>query len=216
MKVYFISGLGANKKAFNFLNLSFCEPVFIEWVKPQPRETLEHYAERLRSAIKEEHPIIVGVSFGGMLATEMAKKDPLLKAIIISSNKWAGEFPGYLRMWRHFPVYKWVPEKLVKLGGQITRPFVGPKGKEQKKIFSEILNETNSNFNSWAIDAILSWNNTTIPNNVIHIHGTADTLLPFSYVKADYVITKGTHFMIMDRGVELSELLKKIIVGDGI
>src|SRR5919112_538737 len=139
MKVYFISGLGANRKAFNFLDLSFCEPVFIEWLKPEKKETLEHYAKRLRSTIKEEHPVIVGVSFGGMLATEMAKKDPLLKGIIISSNKSAAEFPGYLRIWRHFPAYKWVPEKLVKLGGQLTRPFVGPKGKEQKKIFSEIL-----------------------------------------------------------------------------
>lgn len=214
MKVYFISGLGANKKAFNFLDLSFCEPVFIEWLPPQPRESLEHYALRLRESLKEEHPIIVGVSFGGMLATEMAKQDPLLKAILISSNKCAPEFPGYLRIWRHFPVYKWVPDRLVKIGGRFSRPVLGPKGKDQKKIFTEILNETNPTFNSWAIDAILGWKNTTVPKNVIHIHGTSDTLLPYRYVKADHVINGGTHFMIMDNGKELSALLKKIILNE--
>jgi hypothetical protein len=32
-KVYFISGLGADKRAFSFLDLSFCEPVFINWIQ---------------------------------------------------------------------------------------------------------------------------------------------------------------------------------------
>ena len=49
------------------------------------------------------------------------------------------------------------------------------------------------------------------PKNVIHIHGTADRLLPYRYVKADYIINNGEHVMIMDKGEEVSELLKKLI-----
>jgi pimeloyl-ACP methyl ester carboxylesterase len=72
-KVYFISGLCADKRAFSFLNLSFCEPVFINWIQPLKNESLSAYALRLKEQIRDDNPIIVGVSFGGMLATEMAK-----------------------------------------------------------------------------------------------------------------------------------------------
>src|SRR5689334_14169109 len=95
--VYFISGLGADKRAFSFLDLSFCNPVFIEWIEPVEKETLKEYAIRLRSLIPDNDPIIVGVSFGGMLVTEMAKKDLNVKGIVISSSKTRKEFPVILR-----------------------------------------------------------------------------------------------------------------------
>ncbi|HLG39082.1 MAG TPA: hypothetical protein VI461_05410, partial [Chitinophagaceae bacterium] len=66
-KVYFISGLGGDKRVFSFLDLSFCEPVFIEWIKPLKKESLESYALRLRNQIPEKNPVIVGVSLGGMM-----------------------------------------------------------------------------------------------------------------------------------------------------
>lgn len=213
MKVYFISGLGANSKAFKFLDLSFCEPVFIEWIKPLKNESLEHYALRLKEGITTPNPVVVGVSFGGMLATEMAKKDATLKAIIISSNKTSLEFPAYLRMWKHFPVYKWLSPKLVKSTGRLAKNFVGPKGVEEKKVYMEILNDSDSKFTNWATDAILKWQNTEVPKNVIHIHGDADHLLPYRMVKCDHTIKNGTHLMIMDKAKELSDLLKQVIIG---
>lgn len=102
-KVYYISGLGADKRAFSFLDLSFCEPVFVDWISPLKKESLKNYALRLRQQINEEHPVVVGVSFGGMLAAEMAKADEQMKVIIIASNKSADEFPAYLRFGKYFP-----------------------------------------------------------------------------------------------------------------
>ena len=52
-KVYFISGLGADKRIFSFLDLSFCEPVFIDWITPLKNESLESYALRLRKQIPD-------------------------------------------------------------------------------------------------------------------------------------------------------------------
>ena len=112
-KVYFISGIGADKRVFSFLDLSFCEPVYVDWIEPLKQESLESYALRLRKEIRESHPTVVGISFGGMLATEMAKADANLKAIIISSNKTADEFPSYLRIGKYFPFYKWLPGKFI-------------------------------------------------------------------------------------------------------
>jgi len=211
-KVYFISGLGADKRTFSLLDLSFCNPVFIDWIQPLPDESLAAYALRLRKQISGEHPIIIGVSFGGMLVTEMAKADPGIKAIIISSNKTANEFPSLYRAGKYLPVYKWVPQTLLKKAALFRSLFFGPKGEKQKELFKQILNDSDTRFTRWAIHSILYWKNNVVPQNIIHIHGRSDKLLPCRRVKADYVVEKGTHLMIMNQPEEISNLIKKLIV----
>jgi pimeloyl-ACP methyl ester carboxylesterase len=210
-KVYFISGLGGDKRVFSFLDLSFCEPVFIDWIEPLKKESLESYALRLREQIPEKNPVIVGVSFGGMLAAEMAKANPDLKAIIISSNKTANEFPAYLRTGKYFPVYRWIPARIANHSAYAVKWILGRNGKEQKKILLQIIREMDIGFVRWAIYAIMHWKNKEIPENVIHIHGTGDILLPYRKVRADYSIKKGNHVMVMDSPGEVSALLKKLI-----
>lgn len=212
-KVYFISGLGADKRAFSFLDLSFCDPVFIEWVKPLQKESLQQYAIRLKEQIIEPAPVIVGVSFGGMLATEIAKSDITVKAIIISSNKVKKEFPKFYLIGKYVPIYKWVPSVLLKKAGIFRKMFFGPAGENQKKVFHQILSDTDTKFTKWAINSILHWENEVQPDNVTHIHGTSDKLLPYRLVKADHTVYKGTHLMIMNHHKEISALLKNIITG---
>ncbi len=209
--VYFISGLGADSRSFGFLDLSFCNAKFVQWIKPHLHDTLGSYAERLFEQINDEAATIVGLSFGGMLATEIAKKHPHTKVIIIASSKTRAEIPSYLRFWRHVPVYKLHSDKLKSYSGKIVLSILGAKGAEQKKVQQEILKDSDPAFVRWAVHAIVNWNNTIVPKNVIHIHGTADKLLRYKYVKADYAIKNGEHVMIMDHAKEVSELLKQII-----
>ena len=213
-KVYFISGLGADKRVFSFLDLSFCEPVFIDWIEPAKKESLQSYALRLRQTIPQPDPVIVGISFGGMLATEMAKVEPNLRAIIISSNKTADEFPKYLRIGKYVPFYKWMPGTVLKRSAFMIKWVFGRNGKEQKKVFLDIIRDTNPDFVKWAIASIMHWQNKTIPKNLVHLHGTADRLLPHRLVKADHLIKGGNHVMPMDSHEEVSMLLKQLIGRD--
>ncbi len=209
-KVYFISGLGADKRAFSMLDLSFCEPVFIDWVKPHKKESLKQYALRLRQLIPDEHPTVVGVSFGGMLAAEMAKADSCMNVIIIASNKSAAEFPFYLRTGKYLPLYKWLPNKLIKNVPLVSR-VLGLKDYEQKKLLAQILADIDPDFLKWAIEAILAWKEKEVPGNIKHIHGTKDKLLPCRYVKADFIIDGGTHLISINKPKEISTLLKDLI-----
>lgn len=210
--VYFISGLGASKKAFTFLDLSFCNPIFIEWIEPFKKESLPNYAQRLSEQIQEEDATIIGLSFGGMLATEIAKNNPLMQVIIVSSNKTHLEFSKLLKIGKYLPLYNWLPNNSMKKSSKFFAWILGAKGKEQRKIQQQIVQETNPNFTKWAIYAILNWQNNIAPSNLIHIHGTADKLLPYSLVKANYSIAKGEHLMIMDQAEEISILLKELIL----
>src|SRR6266496_846742 len=158
-RVYFISGLGADKRVFSFLDLSFCEPIFIEWITPFKKESLESYALRLRKNIPEINPAIVGISLGGMLATEIAKTNRDIKAIIISSNKTYAELPKLFRIGKYFPVYQWMPDFLLKQIALSFKWIFGAKGKDQKKLLRQIIIDTDMSFLKWAIEAILNWKN---------------------------------------------------------
>jgi pimeloyl-ACP methyl ester carboxylesterase len=211
-KVYFIAGLGADRRAFTFLDLSFCEPVFVDWITPHLNETLGSYAQRLfATSIKDEEALIVGLSFGGMLATEIAKRYTKTTVIIISSAKTYKEIPGYLRMWRKFPVYNYFPTGRMKSSGKLILKILGAKGVEQRKLQHEIIQSSNPAFTKWAMHAIVCWDNTIVPTNVVHIHGSADRLLPYRYVQAHHTIANGEHVMVMDKASQVSELLKKLV-----
>ena len=175
------------------------------------QETLQSYALRLFTLINDEQATIVGLSFGGMLATEMAKAHPLTKVILISSAKTFNEIPPYLRFWRRLPIYKYVSNNSMKISGGIVLRILGAKGKKQQQLQQQIIKSSNPQFTKWAMDAIVKWRNKTVPPNVTHIHGMADKLLPYRYVKADHSIKDGEHVMVMDRATELSALLKQLI-----
>ncbi|WP_169306811.1 hypothetical protein [Pedobacter polaris] len=49
--VYFISGLGADERVFQFLDLSKIEYQFIRWNEPRKNESLFNYCEELTKQI---------------------------------------------------------------------------------------------------------------------------------------------------------------------
>lgn len=210
-KVYLISGLGGDERVFSFLDLSFADPVFVPWIRPEKRESLEGYALRLARTIPDPAPVIIGVSFGGMLATEIVKANPAARAILISSNKTAKEFPSYWRVGKYIPLYRWLPGAMAGRLAYGVKWIMGRNGPAQKKLLLEIIREMDIRFVRWAIYAILHWKNQTIPANLVHIHGTNDRLLPHRLVKADFLIKGGNHVMVMDSATEISALLRQLL-----
>ncbi|HEY0434517.1 MAG TPA: hypothetical protein VGC95_11625, partial [Chitinophagaceae bacterium] len=75
MKAYFISGLGADRRAFYRIQMpSSIQIVHLDWIDPLPKESLNDYALRFSKLIdRHEEFILVGLSFGGMLAVELGK-----------------------------------------------------------------------------------------------------------------------------------------------
>ena len=65
--------------------------------------------------------------------------------------------------------------------------------------------------NAWAVDALLNWDNELIPENVLHIHGTHDKVLPYKNVTCNYTIEKGQHLMVMQHADTISSLLKELV-----
>ncbi len=93
-EIFLISGLGADKRVFDFLDLSRYKTNHIEWIDPHSGESIELYAKRLAVQIGKEKPILIGVSFGGMIAIEIGKQMETEQIIIISSAKTKSGLPS--------------------------------------------------------------------------------------------------------------------------
>lgn len=213
MKVYFISGLGADERAFRSLTLKGIEPVHLNWISPLPGESIEGYAKRMAQRIEEPDPIIVGLSFGGMVSVEIAKQIPVKKLILISSAKGENELPPFFRMGRIVPLHKLIPAHISRTAASVYLKIAGHRNKEQQATLVAMFNSCPKGFVKWAANAVVHWKNKERPGNLVHIHGNTDWLLPYRYVKADHTIDNGGHIMIVNQAKEIDSLLQKLLFG---
>ncbi len=210
-KVFFISGLGANETAFANLRLPGVEPVYLGWMPPEKSESISHYAARMAAKITVADPVIVGLSFGGMMGVEIAKLIPVKKLILISSAKTRYELPAYFRIAKLIPAHKFLPIEKIGTTDWAMHYIFGAKTQRQKQALKSIVLNTASGFNNWAVDAVVNWKNEWVPKQIVHIHGDADHLLPCRFTKPDYIIEAGTHLMILTKAKQISDILLKEI-----
>ncbi|MFN8358147.1 MAG: alpha/beta hydrolase [Spirosomataceae bacterium] len=208
--VYFLSGLGADERAFQALRLPDVSMHHVRWLKPQPRERIEQYALRLLEQIPTPKPILVGLSFGGMLSVEIAKQVPVQKIIQISSARTHHAIPKFYKAGRYFPIYRWVPIKSYLRYSPLAYKRVGARLPQDIATLKQVFMEADEDFYKWAIHQIVHWRNEVVLPNLVQIHGTRDQLLP-DFSTAKYVVEDGTHYMVRDRAAEISAILMKEI-----
>ena len=209
--VYVFSGLGADERVFHKIDFSLYNVHFVQWIAPKKNEAIEDYSFRLAAQITKENPILVGLSFGGMMAVEVAKHISTEKIIIISSAKCKNEIPFYFRLAGKLRVTKIIPAAALIKINVFTNWFFSNRSVEDKKMLSAILHDTDPVFLKWAIHTIATWQNTYCPQNLYHIHGDADRILPYKFVTCHETIKGGAHLMIVNRSAEVNILLQKLI-----
>ena len=212
MRAYFISGLGADKKAFQRIKLpEGYEPVYLDWIPPQKDESLANYARRFSSMIKTDDAfILIGLSFGGMLACEIARLRNPMKTIIISSIASSEELPWYYKRAARFGIHKYVPIGLLK-AGTLLKNMMGMRSKEDKAIIYSYLRFADPAMIRWSLHAIVSWHQQERLPGVVHIHGSSDHLLPLKYIHPDHVIQNGGHLMVFNRAEEVNKILCSVL-----
>ncbi|MCR9182854.1 MAG: alpha/beta hydrolase [Flavobacteriaceae bacterium] len=212
--IYFVPGLAAGREIFK--NISLPDDQFkvhiIEWKIPEHKETIEEYAQRMAADVKEENAVLIGVSFGGVMAQEMSAFLKLKKIIIISSVKTKLELPLRLQFARKTLAYKLVPTKLVISADDLTKFAIGPKTKKRLEMYQEYLSVRNEHYLDWAIENMVCWDRETPDPKVIHIHGDEDLVFPIEKIKDCIVLKGGTHIMILNKFKWFNENLPKIIL----
>jgi len=203
--------MGVDERMFRNLEIKNCNILHIKWLTPFKNENLPEYALRLAKIIDTSQPFaLIGVSFGGMCCIEIAKQLNPVKTFLVSSSKTRAEVPQKIKIWYRVPLYKKLNDDVYKKAALLVKNLFGVTSKEQGERFEQMLNTAPENYFKGAVHCILSWKNQEIPENIIHIHGTADQVLPIKkIVNCNYKIKDGTHFMIVNRAQEINEIINK-------
>ena len=207
--VYFISGLGADYRAFSKLTLSV-NMVHIQWLPSNEEDSIATYAQKLLPQIDTNQPVtLVGLSFGGMVAVELSKLISNCKVILLSSAPTPAAIP---KTYKLFSAEKWIdkiPAFVFTKPNFIVYQMFGVRSKEHKALLKLILKETDPIFFKWALKAVLSWKNETLPTDLTQIHGTKDFILP-KYGEDIIEIPNGGHLMVLEQAKEISAVLNRL------
>lgn len=210
--VYFIPGMAAGPEIFK--NIKFPKDKYrtevLEWLIPEKDETLLEYSKRMADRVKEPNAILIGVSFGGVVAQEMDQFLKLRKLIIISSAKTRNELPRRMRIAGFTKAYKLIPTSVVLSVEDLTKFSVGPRSKKRLRLYQQYLNVRDKKYLDWALKSMVTWDRVEEVPSVIHIQGDEDKVFPKKYITKCIVIKGGTHIMILNRGREISKKLLKI------
>ena len=211
--IYCISGLGADEKAFAKIRVPGYELKHLLWLTPIKNEPIAAYAKRMAEQITESNPVLMGLSFGGIMCIEIAKLVPVDKVILISSIPSHKQMPLWMKAAGKLKLNRIVPLNAhMKLMQPMQDFFIGAKGEKEKEIVRRYRQNVQQDYLEWAINAILNWKNDWKPANLYHIHGDADRIFPIKKVKPDCIVKGGTHFMIFSKATDVSSYLTDIAV----
>lgn len=212
--LYLVPGLAASPDIFEFLNLpkDQYEIHHLPWLIPETKnENIQHYAKRMCERILHKNPILLGVSFGGVVVQEMSKIISTEKVIIISSVKTKDEIPKRLKLAKTTKAYKLFPVKAVANIENLAKYAFGDTIKKRIELYKKYLSMRDDNYLPWAIHNVLNWPQEKALPNIVHIHGDNDGVFPIKNVKNCKVIVGGTHTMILNKARPISKLLLEVI-----
>lgn len=212
--VYFMPGLAASPRIFEYIELpkEKFEIHLLEWLIPDsPEESLAVYSKRLCQNIKNENPVLVGVSFGGMVIQEISKIIPVKKVILISSVKHENEIPKRLKFIQKSKIYKLFPSKKISSIDDFSKYGFNKAIKQKGQIYNKYLAIKNDLYLNWAIYNVLNWKSDFKNEEIIHIHGNKDLIFPIKHIHNCIEISGGTHAMILTKASKINAILQEII-----
>ncbi|MFN8117717.1 MAG: hypothetical protein U0W65_16530 [Bacteroidia bacterium] len=209
MTIYAIPGLGTTEKLYVNTKIKGVEIIVLNWPTPEKNDTMESYARKFLPQINTNIPFcLLGVSFGGMICTELSKIISPKKIFLISSCKSRKELPWFIKTLKYIPLHRLISENQHRKMAYKGRWIIG-FGKAYIPEFLGMVNSMTKNYFKYCINIIVNWNNTTLPKNTIHIHGDNDILLWYRFVKPDYTIEKGSHAMVVFQADEINKIIEK-------
>ncbi|MBC9795992.1 alpha/beta hydrolase [Sinomicrobium weinanense] len=213
ISVYFMPGMAASPLIFEHIRLpeDRFEMHFLEWVPAHKNETLKEYAGRMCEKIDRPAPVLVGVSFGGILVQEMAAYIRPAKVIIISSVKCKKELPAKMLFARYTGMHKLLPTGLVNNVELLAKYAFGEAVVKRLELYKRYLTVPDREYMDWAINAVVRWDQEEAIPGIVHIHGEKDPVFPIARIKNCIRIKQGTHIMIINRYKWFNEHLPSLI-----
>jgi pimeloyl-ACP methyl ester carboxylesterase len=209
MNLYFISGLGADKRVFQKLILPDIFTIHhIVWEPVSANDSMDTYCRTLSKQIDQSKPfILIGLSFGGVVAIRMSKMMAPIQTVIISSFCFRSELPKFYVFLAKTKIYRLLPSTFLLRPNKFVFRLFGANEPMKRKMLISILEDTDPVFFRWAVKQLFTINNDWKPESFLHIHGTTDKILPIHPNMKAIEVQGGEHLMVYSKAEEVSEIL---------
>ncbi|NER18481.1 alpha/beta hydrolase [Spongiivirga citrea] len=212
--VYLMPGMAANPSIFEHIKLP--EETFqihlLSWEIPLKREKLSAYAKRMSEKIEHKDPVLVGVSFGGILVQEISQHINVRKVVVVSSVKHQNELPVRMKLAKQTKAYKLLPTGLINNIDFLAKYAFGEVVTKRVELYEKYLSVRDKYYLDWSIHNIVNWSAPKNVDNMIHIHGDKDGVFPVSNIKDHINVKGGTHVMIINKYKWFNENLPDLIL----
>jgi hypothetical protein len=108
--------------------------------------------------------------------------------------------------------YKLIPTNLLLNVENLAKYAFGSYVKQRLKLYEKFLSVRDKDYLDWSIEQIINWERTEIDPTIVHIHGDADEVFLFKYIKKCIVVKDGTHIMILNKYRWFNANLPEIIL----
>jgi hypothetical protein len=211
-KVHLISALASDSSIYSRIVFDSTLSIHhVKWIKPIKQETIEQYSERLiteNGMTKED--IVIGTSFGGLVATEICKQLQPRLTILISSISMKHEKPLKFKFLNVLKLHKIIPKALLNNPNLVIKNCFGKVSPDEKEFLTDMLRKSDVKLAAWSIDQVIKYDNNVEPSHLIKINGLKDKTFHAKNIDTDYFLD-GTHMMVYNKPMEISLLLNYII-----
>lgn len=213
-------GMGANARLFE-PQMSLGAQIDVpDWLPATPPESLASYAKRIAQTLDTSTPFVLGgVSFGGMLAWEVAQHLPVdrLRGVLLISTCRSRRGIPVLYRWAGLGAAAMPPAvfQLAKKSAPLARMAMGIVTRQQAAVFDEMLRDADPAFLRWCLWALLRWDGPEriVDGPVLQIHGGSDRILPPRLCGARHVIRGAGHLVNLTHPAEVNSLIRRWLKG---
>lgn len=202
MRIHLITGFGLDKRAFAPLDLPPERFVLYDLIPPLPRETLKEHALRMAEGMALASgfgpgDVIGGISFGGMLALEMAKSLKPKGLVLIASSTHPRHIRKRFLIWSHVAPY--APDFLIKRVFALI-PWVLKRQNmltpEGQSLLNDIMTAFPADFLRGFPPKIRKWEGCPPAVKLRQIHSEGDWLIRLNGKPEDLTVVKGRNHLI--------------------
>ena len=202
---YLLSGLGADERVFSRINFPE-NHTYLPWIENESDESLHSYAARMAAKIEHPNPILIGLSFGGIVAQEITAVIPIKELILISTIRTVKEKPRYFSLVAKLGLVNYMPDFLLAKPNIFIAYAFSLTAKKDKEVLQSCFDNTTTMHMRWAMSQIVNWTGVTSNTPTFQIHSRQDRIFRRGKNLADAYIN-GCHFAVYTNASELNEIL---------
>ena len=212
-RLVLFSGMGADGRLFRSIRIPEAEIVTPDHAEPAPGEALTQYAARIAAALAiQPDDIVGGISFGGMLAGEIARQRRVAGLILLGSCLRPDRLPRSYRWIERLGCF--IPDFALRC--RSWRPLVrwrfAPITRDAETCLIEIANH----YPAAQIRAfgrmIMTWAGVDdVGCPVLSIHGDSDRIIPLKSASPDLILKDAGHAFTLTHADKTTSAIREFL-----